>query len=173
MSGTKTGRGIVYQTAIVLPQRQGSRSKFSLAMTWRMSAQTLSMLPQSWLPRSIASKTQNDVCTIRDYHKAFAHHSNTFLYGGKVVVSTFAGQACTFGQSSLDFAWQYIKKELEAIAPVTLFPLFTSSRLIGLFRFISSPPYLSIRLVIPSSHVLMGFSMCVLCGNVEKAANLL
>jgi hypothetical protein len=47
-----------------------------------------------------------------------------FRYQGKVVVSTFAGEAATFGQNAgLDEAWSFAKKAIQDIVPVILLNL--------------------------------------------------
>lgn len=46
----------------------------------------------------------------------FRHSSNN------IVVSTFAGENCTFGQGSMENGWTYLKAELNKITPVSPIP---------------------------------------------------
>lgn len=39
---------------------------------------------------------------------------------GGVVVSTFSGENCTFGQGSMENGWAFLKNELNKIVPVCL-----------------------------------------------------
>ncbi len=51
--------------------------------------------------------------------KAFGNHPGMFRYQGGVAVSTFMGEHLRFGQQTLDNAWEYVKRTLEEIAPVS------------------------------------------------------
>jgi len=42
---------------------------------------------------------------------------------GGVVVSTFSGENCTFGQGSMENGWAFLKNELNKIVPVGLYGL--------------------------------------------------
>ncbi|EKM53184.1 glycoside hydrolase family 71 protein [Phanerochaete carnosa HHB-10118-sp] len=46
-----------------------------------------------------------NVPIIRQYIQNYTAHTNQLLYNGKVFVSTFAGQDCTFGTSSVNQGW--------------------------------------------------------------------
>ncbi|KAI0352048.1 glycoside hydrolase family 71 protein [Trametes cingulata] len=73
---------------------------------------------------SIPGTTREDVQLLRDYVAAFAHHPRQLRYHGKVLVSTFAGQDSLFGHETLHEAWDFVKRELEEVAPVHLIPSF-------------------------------------------------
>lgn len=68
--------------------------------------------------RSIRGACREDVWVLQDYVAAFAHHPRQLLYKGAVLISTFAGQDCLFGQTTLHEAWQLVKSVLQEIAPV-------------------------------------------------------
>lgn len=53
------------------------------------------------LPCSSAADSQ----LIRQYIGMYATHPNQLLYDGQVFISTFAGQTCTFGASSVNQGW--------------------------------------------------------------------
>lgn len=55
----------------------------------------------SSLPCSSAADAQ----TIRNYISGYASHPNQLLYNGKVFISTFAGESCTFGAKSVNQGW--------------------------------------------------------------------
>ncbi|KAI0310822.1 glycoside hydrolase family 71 protein [Amylostereum chailletii] len=47
----------------------------------------------------------DDATTLRNYITQYATHPNQLIYKGRVFASTFAGQTCTFGQSSVAEGW--------------------------------------------------------------------
>ena len=63
--------------------------------------------------RSIQGHCNQDVQTLCNYLSRFGRHPNQLVYKGGVVVSTFAGQDCTFGCGTLERGWEYVKCELE------------------------------------------------------------
>ncbi len=48
---------------------------------------------------------------LRRYINDYATHPNQLYYEGKQVVSTFAGEWCTFGQGDLNDGWDYAVKQ--------------------------------------------------------------
>ena len=57
---------------------------------------------------------------LRQYMDLVGHHPNQFLYHGRALVSTFAGDQCTFGQASVVEAWRFARAALERVCPVSL-----------------------------------------------------
>ena len=49
--------------------------------------------------------TADNAKTLRDTVTTFANHTSQFKYNGKAFVSTFSGEKCTFGQSSVAEGW--------------------------------------------------------------------
>lgn len=47
----------------------------------------------------------NNLALIQNYITTYANHSAAAKYGGKSLLSTFAGQNCRFGQSSMTKGW--------------------------------------------------------------------
>ncbi|KAJ7032757.1 glycoside hydrolase family 71 protein [Mycena alexandri] len=67
---------------------------------------------------SIPTAAPSDVNLLCSYLAAFGKHTRMFRYQGKVVVSTFAGEAATFGQhGGLDAAWSFAKAAMQSVAP--------------------------------------------------------
>ncbi|KII86874.1 glycoside hydrolase family 71 protein [Plicaturopsis crispa FD-325 SS-3] len=54
---------------------------------------------------SLPCASADDAQTLRTYITTYATHPNQFKYGGSVFASTFAGESCTFGQSSVPQGW--------------------------------------------------------------------
>ena len=57
---------------------------------------------------------------LRQYMDIIGHHPNQFLYHGRALVSTFAGDQCKFGQTSVVEAWGFVRSVLESVCPVSL-----------------------------------------------------
>lgn len=55
---------------------------------------------------SLPCTTADDASALRDYVTDYASHPNQLLWDGKVFVSTFSGESCTFGQASVAAGWQ-------------------------------------------------------------------
>lgn len=49
--------------------------------------------------------SSSDVSLIQSYINKYASHSAQLNYRGLPLVSTFAGESCTFGQSSVNAGW--------------------------------------------------------------------
>ncbi|TFK50918.1 glycoside hydrolase family 71 protein [Heliocybe sulcata] len=73
---------------------------------------------------SIPSGRKEDIDLLLDYVRLFARHPNQFLYDGKVLISTFAGENSKFGCGTLNHAWTAVKEAMEEIAPIHLVPSF-------------------------------------------------
>ena len=59
---------------------------------------------------SLPCTQAGDADTLRNYITTYTPQPNYFVYGGKALVSTFAGDSCTFGQGSPDAGWRYAVK---------------------------------------------------------------
>ena len=55
---------------------------------------------------SLPCTTADDASALRDYVTTYASHPNQLLWNGKVFISTFSGESCTFGQGSVAAGWQ-------------------------------------------------------------------
>ena len=59
-----------------------------------------------WSPiSSFPCSTAADAAALRTYITTYANHPNQFKYNGRVFASTFSGESCTFGQSSVAQGW--------------------------------------------------------------------
>ena len=54
---------------------------------------------------SLPCSSPNDAAALRNYITTYATHPNQLIYDGRVFVSTFAGESCTFGQASPAQGW--------------------------------------------------------------------
>jgi len=73
---------------------------------------------------SIPGASEADADFLRQYLELVGHHPNQFSYHGRALVSTFAGDQCTFGQTSLARGWAVARTALEHVCPVHLVPAF-------------------------------------------------
>ncbi|KAJ7655695.1 glycoside hydrolase family 71 protein [Mycena polygramma] len=74
---------------------------------------------------SIPASLESDVQVLCGYLTAFGKHPSMFRYRGKVVVSTFSGEAATFGQEGeLDEAWSFAKGRMQNLVPIHFIPAF-------------------------------------------------
>ncbi|KZT21111.1 glycoside hydrolase family 71 protein [Neolentinus lepideus HHB14362 ss-1] len=73
---------------------------------------------------SIPSEREEDIGLLLDYVRLVSQHPNQFLYDGKVMISTFAGENSMFGHADLNHGWMAVKKALEGIKPIHLIPSF-------------------------------------------------
>ncbi|EIN11136.1 alpha-1,3-glucanase [Punctularia strigosozonata HHB-11173 SS5] len=64
---------------------------------------------------SLGGLRATDAAMIRKYLNAYAEHPNQLRVRGKPLVSTFAGEQCTFDQPSMDAGWNFaIRTEVSA-----------------------------------------------------------
>ncbi len=75
-------------------------------------------------PSSIPGVSETDAEFLRQYVELVGHHPNQFSYQGRALVSTFAGDQCTFGQASPAVGWRVARTALERVCPVS--PTLTS-----------------------------------------------
>jgi glucan endo-1,3-alpha-glucosidase len=68
---------------------------------------------------SIPGGCEEDAESLRQYLEPVGRHPNQFLYQGRALVSTFAGDQCTFGQNSLTAGWNLARSALEHVCPVS------------------------------------------------------
>lgn len=68
---------------------------------------------------SIPGKSEADVEFLRQYLDLVGHHPNQLSYRGRALVSTFAGEQCTFGQPSFVQGWMVVRSALESVCPVS------------------------------------------------------
>lgn len=48
----------------------------------------------------------NNLALIQNYIATYQNHTAAARYGGKSLLTTFAGQNCRFGQSDMNKGWQ-------------------------------------------------------------------
>ncbi|KAL4245352.1 Glycoside hydrolase family 71 [Abortiporus biennis] len=74
----------------------------------------------------IPGAEKEDVALLQQYIARFGRHPNQLVYKRGVVVSTFAGQDCTFGKNDLDSGWRFVKDLLEHVVerPIHFIPSF-------------------------------------------------
>ena len=70
-------------------------------------------------PSSIPGTSKDDAEFLRQYLELVGHHPNQFSYHGRALVSTFAGDQCTFGQDSLAAGWRVARSALERVCPAS------------------------------------------------------
>lgn len=63
---------------------------------------------------SLSCSTASDAATHVASIATYATHSAQATYNGKVLVSTFSGESCTFGQGSVSAGWTYFRSLLTA-----------------------------------------------------------
>lgn len=51
--------------------------------------------------------TAGDVSTIRNYINAYAGHPNQLWYQDRLILSTFSGENCRFGQNNFNDGWNF------------------------------------------------------------------
>ena len=55
--------------------------------------------------RSLPCGSANDAAALRNYITTYSTHPNQLIYNGLVFASTFSGESCQFGQSSVQAGW--------------------------------------------------------------------
>ena len=85
---------------------------------------------------SLSCSSAGDVTVLQNYINTYSSHPNVLQYNNKILITTFAGESCTFGQGSVDAGWNFALKtgSLPAVyfipsffvAPDT-FPTYTST----------------------------------------------
>ncbi|KAJ7291761.1 glycoside hydrolase family 71 protein [Mycena rebaudengoi] len=64
-----------------------------------------------------------DTALLQKYIKTYNTHPNIMQFNGKMLISTFSGEKCTFGQSSVDAGWMTAVKT--GLPPVHFIPFFS------------------------------------------------
>jgi glucan endo-1,3-alpha-glucosidase len=59
---------------------------------------------------SLPCSQPGDAINLQNYIKTYASHPNQLIYQNQALVSTFAGDACTFGMADSNSGWQYAVK---------------------------------------------------------------
>ncbi|KAH9945573.1 glycoside hydrolase family 71 protein [Amylocystis lapponica] len=54
---------------------------------------------------SLPCSSASNIAAVQGFVKNYSSHSNQLLYNGKVFLSTFSGESCTFGASSVNQGW--------------------------------------------------------------------
>ncbi|KAH9855566.1 glycosyl hydrolase family 71-domain-containing protein [Lenzites betulinus] len=74
---------------------------------------------------SLPCSAATDVQQLQTYIAAYANNTGQMMYNGRVLVSTFAGESCTFGAGTLNQAWVNAVKPVNAsLPPVWFVPSF-------------------------------------------------
>ncbi|KAG5636461.1 hypothetical protein H0H81_007968 [Sphagnurus paluster] len=92
---------------------QKSKTGFKLFLSFDMS--------------SLPCATLADATALRNYIISYRSHPNQLIYplgSGRLLVSTFAGEDCRFGQGSLQTAWHYALKGDPQLPDVYFVPSF-------------------------------------------------
>ncbi|ADV23630.1 glucan endo-1,3-alpha-glucosidase agn1 [Cryptococcus gattii Ru294] len=63
---------------------------------------------------SLSCSSASDAATHAASIATYANHSAQAMYNSKVLVSTFSGESCTFGQGSVSAGWTYFRSLLTA-----------------------------------------------------------
>lgn len=88
---------------------QNLNSTFKLFLSFDMTA--------------LACASSGDAGILQKYITTYAKHSNQLLYNNSVLISTFSGEHCTFGNSSVDNGWTNALK-VGPLPPVYFVPSF-------------------------------------------------
>ncbi|KAG9315881.1 glycoside hydrolase family 71 protein [Chiua virens] len=74
---------------------------------------------------SLPCSSANDAATLRNYITTYASHPNQLICNGRVFASTFSGESCQFGQSSVKSGWstQFLQ-QLSGQSAVYFLPSF-------------------------------------------------
>ena len=56
---------------------------------------------------SLPCSSAQDANILQQYIRRYANHTDYFRYNGRMLVSTFAGEECRFGESSLNDGWKH------------------------------------------------------------------
>ncbi|OSD07718.1 glycoside hydrolase family 71 protein [Trametes coccinea BRFM310] len=70
---------------------------------------------------SLPCSSPADAQLLQTYIKTYANNTNQMMYNGRMLVSTFAGESCTFGANSLNQGWMNAVKPANASLPSVWF----------------------------------------------------
>ncbi|EIW56052.1 glycoside hydrolase family 71 protein [Trametes versicolor FP-101664 SS1] len=70
---------------------------------------------------SLPCSAAGDVQPLQTYIKTYANNTSQMTYNGRMLVSTFAGESCTFNSSSLNGAWVNALKPANSSLPAVWF----------------------------------------------------
>lgn len=97
-------------------------TQVSYAYAAAQSLSTPFKLFMSFDMSSLPCAKTGDGQLLRTFIRAYANHPNQLLYNGKVFASTFAGENCKFGQSTVNQGWTSVLKT--SLNPVFFVPSF-------------------------------------------------
>ncbi|KAI0279099.1 glycoside hydrolase family 71 protein [Russula aff. rugulosa BPL654] len=110
--------------ALNVGREDWQRARVADAYAAALQLQTEFKLFLSFDMTSIPGGSVADAEFLRQYLELVGHHPNQFLYHGRALVTTFAGDQCMFGQSSLANGWGVARATLERVCPVHFIPAF-------------------------------------------------
>ena len=70
----------------------------------------------------IPCSASSDAAPLQNYINTYSSHPNILRYSGKMLITTFAGESCKFGQASVDAGWTFAIKT--GLPPVYFIPSF-------------------------------------------------
>ncbi|PPR06865.1 hypothetical protein CVT26_003989 [Gymnopilus dilepis] len=116
--------GFVLNVGVEDWQRQRSLDCFAACK--RLPDSTNFKLFFSFDMTSIPGNSADNVQFFRHYLSATYQSPRTFRHPrtNGVVISTFSGENCTFGQGSMEKGWAFLKNELNKIVPICFIPAF-------------------------------------------------
>jgi glucan endo-1,3-alpha-glucosidase len=68
---------------------------------------------------SIPGASEADAEFLHQYMELVGRHPNQFSYHGRALVTTFAGDQCKFGRTSISSGWAVARAALERVCPVS------------------------------------------------------
>ncbi|KAJ6618837.1 glycoside hydrolase family 71 protein [Mycena sp. CBHHK59/15] len=85
------------------------------AFSAAQAAGTFKLVP-SFDMTVLPCNSTNDILLLQTYIKTYSTHPNALQFDGKMLVTTFSGEKCTFGQASVDAGWTFaVKTGLPAV----------------------------------------------------------
>ena len=57
---------------------------------------------------SLPCSSADDAHALQEYIRTYSNATDYFRYDGRGLVSASAGEACTFGQDSVDDGWKFV-----------------------------------------------------------------
>ena len=81
---------------------------------------------------SLPCAAATDLPGLLNYTTTLGNHPNQFTYANRTLVSTFAGEGCTFGQTDVDAGWAAFKAASQTAGiPVRILLRCTHVRLVA------------------------------------------
>jgi len=104
--------------ALNVGREDWQRARVADAYEAALQLQTDFKLFLSFDMTSIPGGSEADAEFLRQYLELVGHHPNYFFYQGRALVSTFAGDQCTFGKTSYAKGWGMARVILGRVCPV-------------------------------------------------------